>query len=100
MLVALGAALFVLIPQQAGVSADQLTRVLRGLVAGVGTIVKGKDEDQIQGLTTAAGVWLTAAIGVAAVMGREATAVLSTALAVVILTVVPRILRVGGNGGR
>lgn len=96
MLVALGAALFVLIPQQAGVSDADLTRVLQGLVAGIGflgagTIIKGNGEEEIKGLTTAAGIWLTAAIGVAAGMGREATAVLSTLLAILILYTVPKI---------
>ena len=95
MLVALGAAMFVLIPQQAGVSPGDLTRVLQGLVAGVGflgagTIMKGHGEEEVTGLTTAAGIWLTAAIGVAAGMGRESTAVLSTLLALVILTVIPK----------
>ena len=98
MLVALGAALFVLVPQQAGVSDADLTRVLQGLVAGVGflcagSIIKGNSDEQVKGLTTAAGIWLTAAIGTAAGMGREATAVLSTALAVVILAGLPRIAR-------
>ncbi|PUE09576.1 methyltransferase [Limnohabitans sp. T6-5] len=97
MLVALGAALFVLIPQQAGVSSADLSRVLQGLIAGVGflgagAIIKGHDETQVKGLTTAAGIWLTAAIGVAAGMGREATAVLSTLLALVILYAVPKLL--------
>jgi putative Mg2+ transporter-C (MgtC) family protein len=98
MLVALGAALFVLVPQQAGVSPADLTRVLQGLVAGVGflgagTIIKGSGETQVKGLTTAAGIWLTAAIGVAAGLGREATAVLATALAVVILSALGRLER-------
>ena len=98
MLVALGAALFVLIPQQAGVSDADLTRVLQGLVVGIGflgagTIVKGTEEGEVKGLTTAAGIWLTAAIGVAAGMGREATAVLSTLLALAILYTVPKIAR-------
>ena len=98
MLVALGAALFVLIPQQAGVSDADLTRVLQGLIAGVGflgagTIIKGSGEEEVKGLTTAAGIWLTAAIGVAAGMGREATAVLSTLIALVILYTVPKIAR-------
>jgi putative Mg2+ transporter-C (MgtC) family protein len=97
MLVALGAALFVLVPQQAGVSDADLTRVLQGITAGVGflcagTIIKGHAESDVQGLTTAAGVWLTAAIGVAAGMGREATAVLSTLLALGILTLLPRLV--------
>lgn len=95
MLVSLGAALFVLVPQQAGMGDADLSRVLQGLVAGVGflgagTIIKGQREEDIHGLTTAAGLWLTAAIGVAAGLGREATAILSTCLTLVILAFVPR----------
>lgn len=95
MLVALGAALFVLIPQQSGVSGSDMTRVLQGLVAGVGflgagTIIKGNGEAEVKGLTTAAGIWLTAAIGMAAGMGKEATALLSTLLALLILYLVPK----------
>ena len=91
MLVALGAALFVLIPQQAGSSDADLTRIVQGLVAGIGflgagAIVKGRVEEDTKGLTTAAGIWLTAAIGVAAGMGRETSAVLSTILAMIILS--------------
>jgi putative Mg2+ transporter-C (MgtC) family protein len=94
MLVAIGAALFVLIPQQAGVSDADLSRVIQGLVAGIGflgagAIIKRNDEENIKGLTTAAGIWLTAAIGVAAGMGREATAVVSTALTLAILIALP-----------
>lgn len=39
----------------------------------------------MKGLTTAAGLWMTAAIGVAAGMGREATALVSTVLALLVL---------------
>lgn len=97
MLVALGSALFVFVPQQMGVQNADLTRVLQGLVAGIGflgagTILKGDGEGQIQGLTTAASIWLTAAIGMAAGLGRESTAVLSTLLAFVILTLMPKIV--------
>jgi putative Mg2+ transporter-C (MgtC) family protein len=95
MLVALGSALFVFIPEQLGMHVADISRVLQGVIAGVGflgagTIIKGKEEENVKGLTTAAGIWLTAAIGVAAGMGREATAVLSTILALIILTLVPR----------
>jgi putative Mg2+ transporter-C (MgtC) family protein len=96
MLVALGAALFVLVPQQAGITDADLTRVLQGLVAGIGFLGAGailKDQGEIKGLTTAAGIWLTAAIGVAAGMGRQTTAVLSTFLALVILAAIPRVER-------
>jgi putative Mg2+ transporter-C (MgtC) family protein len=105
MLVALGAALFVLVPQQAGVTDADLSRVLQGLVAGVGflgagTILKGRDDGEVKGLTTAAGLWLTAAIGMAAGMGREATAVLSTALALAILSAGSRVARLFQRDGR
>lgn len=98
MLVALGAALFILVPQQAGATQGDLTRVLQGLVAGVGflgagAILKQTSEAQVHGLTTAANIWLTAAIGVAAGLGREATAVLSTLLALGILSLLPHIER-------
>lgn len=98
MLVAIGAALFVLIPQQAGASSADLSRVLQGLIAGVGflgagAIIMGTKQVETRGLTTAAGIWLTAAIGIAAGMGREMTAVMSTLLALFILSVVPWIYR-------
>ena len=98
MLVAIGAALFVLIPQQAGASTADLTRVLQGLVAGVGflgagAIILGTKQVETRGLTTAAGIWVTAAIGAAAGMGRESTAVLSTLVALFVLSVVPWIIR-------
>ncbi len=97
MLVALGSALFVLVPKLAGVTDSDMTRVLQGLVAGVGflgagTIIRVKEQGEVQGLTTAAGIWLTAAIGMAAGMGREATAVLATLLALFVLTVIPKII--------
>lgn len=98
MLVAIGATLFVLIPQQAGATAADLTRVLQGLIAGVGflgagAIISGTRQVETRGLTTAAGIWVTAAIGIAAGMGRESTAVLSTLIALFILSVVPWFLR-------
>lgn len=48
---------------------------------GAGAILKRSERDGISGLTTAAGIWMTAAIGMAAGLGREATAVLSTLIA-------------------
>lgn len=96
MLVALGAAFFVLVPQQAGMSMADLSRVIQGLVAGIGflgagAILKMSEEGQIKGLTTAAGIWLTAAIGMAAGMGREASAILGTLLAFAILAFLVRL---------
>ena len=98
MLVAMGSALFVLVSQQAGIIAADMSRVIQGLIAGIGflgagTILKGHNEEKVQGLTTAAGIWMTAAIGMAAGLGLEVTATLSTLLALAIFAVVPWILR-------
>ncbi|PQO90289.1 methyltransferase [Massilia phosphatilytica] len=95
MLVSLGSALFVLIPLQAGMRMDDLSRVLQGVTAGIGflgagAILKQRDRNDVRGLTTAASIWLTAALGVAAGMGREATALLSTLFAIVILAILRR----------
>jgi len=106
MLVALGAALFVIIPLQMKVSPADLTRVLQGVVAGIGflgagTIIKREEEDVVQGLTTAAGIWLTAAIGIAAGAGLAGSAILSTILAMLILTLGPRLSNwIGGTETR
>lgn len=91
MLVALGSAIFVLVPLQAGMPIQDVSRVLQGITAGIGflgagAILKMESTNQIMGLTTAAGVWLTAAIGVAAGMGLEGTAVLSALFAICILS--------------
>ncbi|MBP6850837.1 MAG: MgtC/SapB family protein [Rhodoferax sp.] len=98
MLVCMGAAMFVLVSQQAGVLAGDMSRVIQGVIAGVGflgagTILKSDDEQRVKGLTTAAGIWLTAAVGVAAGMGRETTAILSALLALATLGLVPLLAR-------
>jgi len=46
-------------------------------------------------LTTAAGVWMTAAIGIACGLGRESKAVLSTLLALIVLGGVPKLIDSG-----
>jgi len=98
MLVSMGAALFVLLASQGGMKDAELSRVLQGVIAGIGflgagTILKAEHEDKVRGLTTAAGIWLTAAIGMAAGLGREATAVVSTVLALAVFAVVPVLVR-------
>ncbi|ABE30760.1 mgtC family protein [Paraburkholderia xenovorans LB400] len=91
MMVSVGAALFVVVPLQAGFSQDNMSRVLQGLVSGVGflgagAIIKLSAEREVRGLTTAASLWLSAGVGVAAGLGREATAILSVAIALAILS--------------
>jgi putative Mg2+ transporter-C (MgtC) family protein len=71
-------------------SFDGLSRVIQGVVTGIGfigagSILKLDEERDIQGLTTAAGVWMTAAIGVAVGLGSLGVALLSTFLTLIIL---------------
>jgi putative Mg2+ transporter-C (MgtC) family protein len=100
MLVAVGAALFVIGPLQAGMPIEDMSRVLQGVVQGIGFLGAGaimvrNRQHLVEGLTTAANIWATAAIGVIAGLGLEATAVLSTVLVLIILAVMPRILPKG-----
>lgn len=74
MLVSLGSALFIMAAQRAGLSESDLGRIIQGVAAGIGflgagTILKIADDREIRGLTTAAGIWLTAAVGVAVAIG-------------------------------
>lgn len=92
MLVSLGSAIFILVPLQAGMELADLSRVMQGVVAGIGflgagTIIKMQDKE-IRGLTTAASIWLTAAIGVACGLGHGLTALLCALLALIVLAVV------------
>jgi putative Mg2+ transporter-C (MgtC) family protein len=71
-LVALGSAVFVLSAVSLGSAypSDSIPPVIQGIVTGIGflgagTIVRGQSEELIKGLTTAASVWLAAAVGVA-----------------------------------
>jgi putative Mg2+ transporter-C (MgtC) family protein len=98
MLVALGAALFVVAPLQSEMSASDLSRVIQGVTTGIGfigagAILKLVAEREIEGLTTAAGIWMTAAVGVAVGLGRLGAAVLSVFLTWIILSVLGQLER-------
>ena len=68
MLVCLGSAFFVLTVIEAGAAISDVSRVIQGIVSGIGflgagTILKLGDRAEVHGLTTAASIWLTAAVG-------------------------------------
>jgi len=97
MLVAVGAALFVLGPLQSGMEVSDLSRVVQGIIQGVGFLGAGAiiiraGQHKVEGLTTAANIWATAGIGVVVGLGLEATAVLSTVVVLIILAAVPYIV--------
>jgi len=96
MLVALGAALFTLAPLDAGMNSADLSRVIQGLATGIGfigggAILKLSKEHEIKGVTTAAGIWIAAAVGVAVALGRLWLAILSVVLTWFILAIVGKI---------
>lgn len=96
MLVALGAALFVVVPIVAGQNPGDLTRVIQGIAAGMGfigggTILKRVDRNEIEGLTSAATIWLTGAIGIAVGAGQGWIAVVAVVSAWIILAVLGKV---------
>ena len=89
-LVCLGTAVFILACSSVGMTLDALSRVIQGIVTGIGfigagAILKLNSERDIKGLTTAAGVWMTAAIGVAAGVGSLGVALLGTVITIIVL---------------
>lgn len=92
-LVCVGTTVFILSCSTVAMSLDAMSRVIQGIVTGIGfigagSILKLSQEKDIRGLTTAAAVWMTAAIGVGVGLGSLGVAGLSTLLALIILRVV------------
>src|SRR5258708_15749716 len=90
MLVSLATAAFVVSCSSAGMSLDGLSRVIQGIITGIGfigagTILKLSQEHEIKGLTTAASVWMTAAIGITVGLGSLGIGLMITILALAIL---------------
>jgi putative Mg2+ transporter-C (MgtC) family protein len=89
-LVCLGSAFFVLASVEAGQTSADISRVIQGIVAGIGflgagTILKVSDRLQVHGLTTAASIWLTAAIGAGAGLGHLWLPILGAAIGWIVL---------------
>ncbi|MCW4004013.1 MAG: MgtC/SapB family protein [Candidatus Bathyarchaeota archaeon] len=85
MLVCLGSCLFTLV--SIGFSVDP-ARIAAGIVAGIGFIGAGtiwSEKDKVQGITTAASLWATAAIGLATGIGDYPLAAAVTILVFLIL---------------
>jgi len=90
MLVSAGTAALVIACASGGLSVEGWSRVIQGIVTGIGfigagTILKISEEHAIKGLTTAASVWMTAAIGVTVGLGNLGIGVMVTLLALIIL---------------
>lgn len=90
MLVCLGTALVVLACTEVKMGLDGLSRVIQGIVTGIGfvgagSILKLSESREIKGLTTAAGLWMTAIIGISVGLGALGLAVIGTLLTLLVL---------------
>src|SRR5688500_7664291 len=93
MLVSLGTAVVVLECAGMGMQYDAQARVIQGIVTGIGfigagSILKLNEERDIQGLTAAAGLWLTAAIGIARGVRTLGIALIAYVITVAVLALV------------
>lgn len=99
MLVTFGAALFVLVPLQLGFavkSIDAFTRIINGIISGVSFIGAGtilRDRNKVRGLTSAAAIWVSAALGVTIACGLWQLGLIGTAVCWCILTLLKRFER-------
>ncbi len=105
MLVSLGSAIFALIPLMANfsTSTDTLSRVIQGVATGVGFLGAGEilhqsvqesGKPKIKGLTSAATIWLTAALGIVAGCGFWQLSFLATIMALFILSAAKKLERI------
>ena len=83
-LVALGSALFCIVSQYGfGIDLKDSSRVAAQVVSGIGFLGAGTiifQKNMVRGLTTAAGLWVTAAIGLACGTGMYAAAAIATVM--------------------
>ena len=103
MLVSFGSAILVLIPIQLGqaeASADALSRVIQGIAAGVGFLGGGEilhqsqqesGQIRVRGLTSAAAIWVSAALGIAAGCGLLPLSLIGALMALFVLVVLKRL---------
>lgn len=90
MLLALGTAFIIVSAEESGMSKSDLSRVVQGLVTGIGflgggAILKLTAEHEIHGLTTAAGLWVTTAASAAAGLGQLALSLVGMGLGLLVL---------------
>lgn len=75
---------------------DAVSRVVQGVIQGVmtgigfigaGAIIKGRTQQQAHGLTTAATVWVTAALGIACALATWSIVFIGVGLTLIVLVV-------------
>lgn len=97
MLIALGSALFAILSVELGASAGSPDRIAAQVVSGIGFLGAGailRSGQNVHGLTTAATIWVNAAIGMAAGLGAYSVAAGGATLTLVVLALLPVMERI------
>ena len=109
MLVSMGSALFVLIPLAMAKNPnglDAVERVIQGITAGIGFLGAGEilrqsqqeiGKVEVHGLTSAAAIWVSAALGTAAGCGLWQLALIGALMSLFVLRVMKKLERRGRN---
>jgi putative Mg2+ transporter-C (MgtC) family protein len=102
--VGMGACLFTLVGEQAFDGKDDaVSRLVAQIVTGIGFLGAGtiiQVRDRVEGLTTAAGIWSVAAVGMAFGFGLYVLGAGTTAILLVAFAVIGRLLPAKGGGDR
>lgn len=72
-----------------GFNTDALSRVIQGVIGGIGFLGAGvilRDRGTVRGVTTAAGLWVTAGVGIACGLGEYLLAIFSAVFAILAFT--------------
>ncbi|NJK73242.1 MAG: MgtC/SapB family protein [Richelia sp. CSU_2_1] len=109
MLVSLGAALFIMIPLAIGKNGnerDAIERVIQGVATGIGFLGAGEilrqsqqeiGEVEVHGLTSAAAIWVSAALGTAAGCGLWKLSLIGALMSLFVLRVIKELERRSGK---
>jgi putative Mg2+ transporter-C (MgtC) family protein len=92
MLVCMGSTLVIVVARLDGIPLADISRIINGILTGIGfigggVILKITQDREIRGVTTAASIWATAAIGIAVGLGQVWIAVISMLVVWIILSV-------------
>jgi putative Mg2+ transporter-C (MgtC) family protein len=93
-LIAIGSALFTILSLLMTAGTPDTSRVAGQIVTGIGFLGGGailRYRDTVHGMTTAATIWVNAAIGIACGVAQYQLAIATTALTLVVLVVLPPI---------
>jgi putative Mg2+ transporter-C (MgtC) family protein len=95
-LVSLGACLATMSAMGFSVAAPSanadVSRVVQGIVTGIGflgagVIIQNPEQNRVRGLTTAASIWVTAAVGIVCGLGLWSVALAATVILIALLTI-------------